>query len=187
MDVKVSLIYDQIETDVYVKPTDSYQYLYSSSCHPPHCKKSTLYSQALRLNQICSKNNFFDFHCNNLEKWLRERDYREKLVRKEILKARTQSRETLFNKEKKSRNDNRVFFNISYYPVFKNIKIVLEYLHILLAPDEQHRKVFTDIPAIGFKNGKSLKDHLVKSVLPKIDVGGSSRPCGGKRSPCELC
>ena len=51
----------------------------------------------------------------------------------------------------------RVTFNITYYPVFKNIGIVLEELHILLAPDEQHRNVFTDIPRICFKNGKSLK------------------------------
>ena len=96
---------------------------------------------------------FFDIHCNNLERWLSERGYSEKLARKEILNARSQSRETLLDKEKRSRNDDRVTFNITYYPVFKNIRIVLEELHILLAPDEQHRKVFADIPRIGFKNG----------------------------------
>ena len=104
-----------------------------------HCKKNIPYSQALRFNRICSKNIFFDIHCNNLEKWLSERGYSEKLVRKEILKARNKSRETLLNKEKMSRNDNRVTFNITYYPFFKNIRIALEELHILLAPDEQHR------------------------------------------------
>ena len=68
LDVTVSLIDGQIETDVYVKPTDSHQYLHSFSCHPYHCKKSIPYSQAFRFNRICSKNNVFDFHCNNLEK-----------------------------------------------------------------------------------------------------------------------
>ena len=86
-----------------------------------------------------------------------------------------------------SRNNYRVTFNIAYYPVFKDIRNILEELHILLVPDEQHRKVFTDIPRIDFKNGKSLKDHFVRSVLPKIDVAGNSGPCGGKRPPCELC
>ena len=71
-----------------------------------------------------------------------------------------------------SRNDDRVTFNITYYPVFKNIRIVLEELHILLAPDEQHRNVFTDIPRIGFKNG---------------NVADNFGPCSGKRPPCELC
>ena len=77
-----------------------------------------------------------------------------------------------------SRNDDRVIFNITYYLVFKNIRIILEELHVLLTPDEQDRKVFTDIPRIGTKIGKSLKDHLVRSVLPKTDVADNSGPCG---------
>ena len=86
-----------------------------------------------------------------------------------------------------SRNDSRVTFNITYYSVFKNIRNALEELHILLARDKQHKKIPIDIPRIGFKYGKNLKDHLVRSVLPKIDVAGNSGPCGGKRPPCELC
>ena len=115
------------------------------------------------------------FYDHNLEKSLTERGYSEKLNRKEILKARSQSRETILYKEKMSRNDDRVTFNIRYYPVLKNIRTILEELYIFLASDEQH-KVFTDIPRMGFKKGKSLKD-----------VAGNSGPCGGKRPPCQLC
>ena len=61
-----------------------------------------------------------------------------------------------------SRNDDRVTSNITHRPVFKSIRIVLEEMHFLLAPDKQHRKVFTDISKIGFKNGKSLKDYLAR-------------------------
>ena len=57
LDVTVSLIEGVIETDLYVKPTDSHQNLQSSSCHPFHCKKGIPYSQALRLNRICSETN----------------------------------------------------------------------------------------------------------------------------------
>ena len=39
--------------------TDSHQYLDPSSSHPYHCTKSILYSQALRINRICSENFFF--------------------------------------------------------------------------------------------------------------------------------
>ena len=83
------------------------------------------------------------------------------------------------------RNNERVTFNITYYPMFKNISI-LEELHILLTPDEQRRKLFIDVPRIGFKNGNSLNNYLVRPVIPRIDVTGSSSSCGGKRSPCEL-
>ena len=93
LDVTLSLIDSQIETDLYVKPTDSYQYLHFFSCHLCYCKKNIphiTFRQALRLNRICSKNDlWFDIHCNNLEKWLSKRDYSENLVLKVILKARS--------------------------------------------------------------------------------------------------
>ena len=83
------------------------------------------------------------------------------------------------------RNGNRVTFNITYNPVFKCIRNILEELYILLAPDEQHEKVFAELLKTGFKIEKSLKDHLAKSVLPKIDVAGNSGSSRGK-APCEL-
>ena len=32
---------------------------------------------------------------------------------------------------------------------------------MLLAADKEHKKVFPDVPVVGFCNGKSLKDYLV--------------------------
>ena len=78
LDVMVSIAEGVIETDLYVKPTDSHQYHLSSSCHPFYCKKGIPDSQALRLNRICSNNEFFDKRCNVLEKCLLERGYSEK-------------------------------------------------------------------------------------------------------------
>ena len=84
LDVTVSIA-GVIETDLYVKPTDSHQYLLSSSCHPFYCKKGIPYSQALRLNRIYSNNEFFDRRCYDLEKYLLERGYSDRMVHKEIL------------------------------------------------------------------------------------------------------
>ena len=88
VDVKVIMKDGKITTDLYVKPIDTHQYLNSSSSHPYHCEKSIPYSQALRLNRIGSNNAFFDQRCNELEHWLNERGYSERVVRQEILKAR---------------------------------------------------------------------------------------------------
>ena len=90
LDITVSLIEGVIETDtdLYVKPKDSHQYLQSSSCHSFHCKKSIPYSQVLRLNRICSETNSFHKRCNDLERFLSERGYSFKLVRKEVLWVR---------------------------------------------------------------------------------------------------
>ena len=85
LSVTVSLAEGVIETALYAKPTDSHQYLQSSLCHPFQCIS---YSQALRLNHICSETNSFDKRCDDLERFLLESGYSPKLVRKEILRAR---------------------------------------------------------------------------------------------------
>ena len=48
-------------------------------------------------------------------------------------------------------------FSITYYPVFQNVSNILQELHILLTPYQEYKKVFQDIPVVGFRNGKSLR------------------------------
>ena len=101
LDVTVSLIGVKITEDLYVKATDSHQYIRSYSCHPCHCKKGITCSQAFRLNRICSDPISFDRRCNDLEKWLIERGSKTRLreVRKQILRARGFSRDSLLGRE----------------------------------------------------------------------------------------
>ena len=49
---------------------------------------------------------------------------------------------------------------------------------MILASDIGHKKVFPDVPMIGFKKNKNLKAQLVRSQL--------AEPCGGKVPPCQL-
>ena len=185
LDVKVRLVNGVLETDLYVKPTDTHQFLDPTSCHPYHCKKGIPYSQALRFNRICSDNDKFDKRCNDLEKWLLERGYSEKMVREQILRARKESRDSLLERSNSRTQETKLTFNITYYPAYQNIRNVLQELHILLAPDKEHQKVFPTVPIVGFRNGKSLKDYLVRAALPKLGNVGSSEPCG--KGNCQVC
>ena len=76
-------------------------------------------------------------------------------------------------------------FNITYYPVFQNIRNALQELHLLLAPDKKHKKVFSDVPVVGFCNGKSLKYYLVRAPLPKTNETRRCEPHGKKT--CLVC
>ena len=67
LDAEVIRRGNKLLTDLYIKPTDTHQYLELSSCLVYHSKKSIPCSQALRLNRICSENRFFDNRCNQLE------------------------------------------------------------------------------------------------------------------------
>ena len=177
---------NQLVTDLYVKTTDTHQYLHASSCHVSHFKKSIPFSQTLRLNRICSENAFFDKRCNKLEVWLKERGYSNKLVRGQILKARKFSKSEVLNKRKSVGNNNRFVFTITYHPVLLKLKNVLSEIHLLLTPDREHRKVFERIPIVGFRRAKSLQDILVRvKVAPLEKKKDFCRSCGGTR--CEIC
>ena len=58
---------------------------------------------------------------------------------------------------------------------------------MILASDDGHKKVFPDVPLVGFKNNKNLKTHFVRSQLPDLDEVGRFKLCGRKGPPCHLC
>ena len=122
-----------------------------------------------------------------MERFLLERGYSSKLVPKEILRARQIPRNGLLDKKKSQRNDSKLTFNVTYYLVVRHLKSQLKDLHVILACDEAHKKVFLEVPIIGLKNNKNLKSHLVRAALPDINEVGRCEPCGGKRPPCQLC
>ena len=44
---------------------------------------------------------------------------------------------------------------------------------------------FPDAPVVGFGNGKSLEDYVVRATLPKTNETGRCEPCGKKT--CLVC
>ena len=44
------------------------------------------------------------------------------MVRKQVLRAREDSRESLLEKVKSESNQDKLAFNITYYPVFQNVR-----------------------------------------------------------------
>ena len=94
-------------------------------------------------------------------------------------------RNELLEKERNHPEENKLTFNITYYSAFQNTKTILEELQILLAPDKDHQKVFPNVPIVGFYNGKSLKDHVVRASVPILNYILGSEPC--KKRNCYIC
>ena len=57
---------------------------------------------------------------------------------------------------------------------------------MIIASDNGHKKVFSDVPMIIFKIDKNLKAHLVRSQLPDWEEVGRSKPCGRKIPTCHF-
>ena len=92
-----------------------------------------------------------------MEKWLIERDYNEKMIRKQILRAREHSRNDLLEKEKPQMSEQKLTFNITCYPAFQNVRAIMEELHILLTPNIEHNKVLPNVPLRGIRMTKALR------------------------------
>ena len=117
-----SLIEGVIETELYVKPTNSHQYLQSSSCHAFHCKKGMTYTQGLRLNCICLETVFL----NTVMIWKDFPWKEDTVLQKEILRARKIPRNELLDKEKDQGIDSKLTFNVTFYQVPIHLKSLLK-------------------------------------------------------------
>ena len=99
LDVTIVLENVKIKKYFYSKPTDTHQYLHSSSYHPYHCKKRISYSQTVRFNRICIDYISFDWISNDLKRWLLERDYKEREVWKQVLRGTKICSDDVLNRE----------------------------------------------------------------------------------------
>ena len=123
LDVNVRLVEGELMTDLFVKPTDTHQFLDPSSSHPYHCNKRIPYSQALRSNRICSDIESFDKGSNDLEGCLMERGYNEKIIRRKILRVREHFTKDLLEREKVKTSKSRQRFILPTTQFFKILEI----------------------------------------------------------------
>ena len=66
LDVVVKIEDNSLVTDLFYKPTDCHQFLHYESSHPIHIKLSIIYSHGLRIRKICTLDNDFSRHLEEL-------------------------------------------------------------------------------------------------------------------------
>ena len=157
--------YYYIHIYIYVYIYILYIYIYKPSDALPILYMLNIYIYIYIYIYICSENSSYDKRCNELEVWLRERGYSDKLVRQQNLKARTHKRKDLLNNMKDKINDYQLVFNITYHPNFSKLKDTMSFLHLLFTPDQKHQKVFHKIflsesKFPHFKKMKGFVDHV---------------------------
>ena len=68
----------------------------------------------------------------------------------------------MLDRLKEKKNNDRLTLTLTYHLSLKNFQNVLHEAHNFLIPNKEHRKVFRDnLPMIGWRKPKSLKDPLV--------------------------
>jgi peptide-methionine (R)-S-oxide reductase len=184
LDTSSSLSEGVLSTDVYSKSTDTNQYLFPSSCHPPHVTKSIPYSQALRIRRICSTDKSLKKRLGQLKNHLKRRGYKQSIIKKSFNKANNISRSSLLqNKEK--RKCKRTPCVLTYHPCLRNSFNTIRGHWTSVEKKFKLSKVFPEPPMVAFKQPNSLRNLLVRAEMSKPNTTiGNSHSCGDKRCKC---
>ena len=174
-----------IYTDLYTKNTDAHSYLHFSSCHPKHCKNNIPYSQILRLRRLCSKEEDFHLRCCELSGYFLERGYKKSVIEDAIKRAGHKCRTETLKYTHKIKND-RVPSVITHNPRNPPLRKILTDKHNVLLKDQRMAEAVPNVPVVGERNCKSLRDILMPSILPiKLNtVSPGSYKCDKE---CILC
>ena len=92
LDTTVLIKNRELETTLYVKPTDRNNYLPFNSAHPLHCKRGLPYGQFLRIRRICSEEKEFEKHCVRKAAQMRQKGYPAPLLSQAFKRAHSQKR-----------------------------------------------------------------------------------------------
>ena len=114
-----------IETDLYKKDTDRHQYLLPTSCHPKQTTKAIPYSLGVRIVRICSEPIQRDQRLQELERYLLQRGYNEKVVASAIVRAKRIPRDLALKKVGHQNVTKRPVFATTYDPRLPSITSII--------------------------------------------------------------
>ena len=149
-----------LDIRTHYKATETFQYTYFSSCHPPGVKRGFIKGEALRLLRTNSTKATFEEKIRHFESRLIERGYPKNLVQ------RTLSQVIFENRKQKSHTNKTILpFVTQYHPSVTNLKQIRMKNWHLIERQSLLGEIYKEPPLISYKRGRSLKDILVRAKL----------------------
>ena len=146
------------------KPTETFQYTYFSSSHPPGVKKGFVKGEALRLLRTNSSRATYEENIYKFKSRLFARDNPKILIDTLLSDVKFTERESALRQKNENRKELLPFVT-QYQPSVPNLKNVLMEKWHLIQNQPPLRQIFKEPPLISCKRGKSLKDILVRAKL----------------------
>ena len=126
LNIEVNEIKNKLDFSLYVKPTNTFQYLESTSNHPNFIFENIPKSLFIRLRRINSKYIDYIYYSNILINQLIKRGYKKRKLQKIKFQIGNIDREKLIPYKTKNRDDfnkkNRINIKINYDLNYKNMK-----------------------------------------------------------------
>ena len=147
LDVEVKIDKEgRITTDIYHKPTDSFNYITFDSGHPKHQKVNIPFNMARRIRTIVSDENRSEQRLQDLKTILQNKRYPEKLIEDGIGRAKNIPKEELRKTKRPQENNNiNIAYVTSYNPNNPNILSTIRNTLPLLKQSPQMNKIVDKI------------------------------------------
>ena len=149
--------------------------------------KAIPYGLGLRLKRICTREEDYRKHRDNLKARLVERGYPTSLVEKELKKVDRAKRDNILKGKRNRDEGQREPLSLTYSHCLPNIAAILKNKRHLLCRSEKMANIFSSDSMIAYKRGKNLKDMLVHNKTRRIisNQGGRKKQNCGKE--CVIC
>ena len=179
-----------INTSIYRKPTDTYNYILYNSAHPTSCKKGIPYGQFLRIRRICTNLQDFEHHANEMADAFIQRGYPKQLVTDSLIKAKSMNRKHLLDNAKQAQTEEleKIFLIQTYNPGNNPLQELISSNWNYLQQNP-HLKVFRNCKLIvANRRPPNLRDILTKATFSeKCPRLKNTKAKCSKGTNCRYC
>ena len=164
---------------------DTHQYLHHRSCHPSHCKRSITYSQALRMQRICSSTTDYKRHVKELKGHLVERGYDGQAIQEQIDKATNRNREELLTSRRKI-TEQVTPLVVTYHPDLPHLTRVLHNNQCIINMSTRLKGALPKPPLVAYRRPPNLRNLLVRATYGQVkQTHKGNSQC--QQSRCKAC
>ena len=186
LDINIHFSDGSIHTDLYSKPTDSHKYLSPKSSHPKHIFRSIVYSGALRLRRICSKDSYFSHRLALFSEHLVASGYSKKFILDIFSKVSLLNRLDLLKPSRTRHTTDRISFVTTFHPRMHNISACHSKHEPILKASSLMSSIMPSKPLVAHRRSPNLGNLLVNlKPTPRLHSSPGFFPCGNKR--CLIC
>ena len=148
--------------------TDRNMYLFPSSCHPPTSTKNIPFSLGLRIVIICAKPQNRENQFSKLKELLHSRGYSNRMIEAALDRARGIPRNKALRKVMRKEEDKSPVFALTYDPCHPQIQPTMaKHWRAMIGKDPYLSEVFKQPPPTAFKRQMNIRDHLIRTRVPK--------------------
>ena len=165
LDLKVSVKNSKIITDLCVKSTDRYQYLYYFSTHQNHINRFVVFSQIPRISRLYSYEENFIKHKTNMKSWLLKIEYPDRSISAEMDQVMFSNIE----RKSSSKTQKGIPLLVTYHPLPKTLSSTINNNIYLLYMDPKVKRTFTLQPMVCYRSARKFSSYLVRAKLYPIE------------------